>query len=245
MGEKLKNPPLLEALCEFRFQPDDPWDWTVPGRFYEKVKDQFPLREEVRGVSIHVDARSGMSTPPTVSPQRIRFKNSANSAMLQCGPRFLAVNQLQPYSRWEAFRALILEAFEKYVSVVEEITLARIGLRYINRIALSAGEAPSEKITVFPAFPKPLQKPAPAFFQRYELQYEEPPRGTLLHQTGVAREGDKTFVMLDLDHVSEDVEELAKHETLSSWLDAVHDRIYDAFVASIPQDLYRRFKGGE
>lgn len=34
MSPQYPNPPLIEAVCEFRFQADPGWDATVPGRLY-------------------------------------------------------------------------------------------------------------------------------------------------------------------------------------------------------------------
>jgi len=34
---KYRNPPIEEALCEFRFVPSQDWDPTVPGRFHKKI----------------------------------------------------------------------------------------------------------------------------------------------------------------------------------------------------------------
>lgn len=46
MGRKYRNPPLIEALCEFQFVPTQPWDLTIPGFFYEKVKNDFPAKQQ-------------------------------------------------------------------------------------------------------------------------------------------------------------------------------------------------------
>lgn len=34
-----RNLPIEEAVCEFRFAPGSAWNLTVPGLFYEKIKD--------------------------------------------------------------------------------------------------------------------------------------------------------------------------------------------------------------
>jgi len=46
MGRKYANPSIVEAVCEFRLSPDTPWDLTVPGLVYEKVRSEFPHREQ-------------------------------------------------------------------------------------------------------------------------------------------------------------------------------------------------------
>ena len=39
---RYKNPPIEEALVEFRFAPGQEWDLTIPGKLHEKVKDSYP-----------------------------------------------------------------------------------------------------------------------------------------------------------------------------------------------------------
>src|SRR2546425_12443479 len=46
MGRQYLNPPLVEAVCEFRFLPDTQWDLTIPGLMYEKIQDRFPHKEQ-------------------------------------------------------------------------------------------------------------------------------------------------------------------------------------------------------
>ncbi len=38
-----REPPVVEALCEIYFA-DSTWDDTVPGTFYEEIKDEFPVK---------------------------------------------------------------------------------------------------------------------------------------------------------------------------------------------------------
>ena len=49
MGRRYKNPPIVEALCEFEFISSQPWDLTIPGLIYEKVKDEFPDKRQQIG----------------------------------------------------------------------------------------------------------------------------------------------------------------------------------------------------
>jgi uncharacterized protein (TIGR04255 family) len=37
MGDPYPNPPLIEAICEFRFNPGQTWVWTVPGLIYNEI----------------------------------------------------------------------------------------------------------------------------------------------------------------------------------------------------------------
>ena len=46
MPKKYRNPPLIEAVIEFRIMPDSPWDLTIHGLIYEKIKKTFPHKEQ-------------------------------------------------------------------------------------------------------------------------------------------------------------------------------------------------------
>ena len=61
---KYKNPSIVEALCEFTFAPETPWDSTIFGRLYERLKENFPQREEGEMLT----ATPTMSLQPTQAP---------------------------------------------------------------------------------------------------------------------------------------------------------------------------------
>ena len=47
-----QNNQLVEALCEIQFEPNQKWDWTIPGLFYNNIKEKFPKKQEVRGFGV-------------------------------------------------------------------------------------------------------------------------------------------------------------------------------------------------
>src|SRR5947208_3343497 len=95
MGEKLVSPPLLEALCEFRFAPTEAWDWTLPGRLYDRIEKEFSERSQVEGIEVQLSLGPGQ--PPSSQimrgPDRVQMKRKDGTAMVQVGPHLLAVNQ--------------------------------------------------------------------------------------------------------------------------------------------------------
>lgn len=47
MGKRYKSSPVIEAICEFQFEPDPSWDFTILGLVFDFIKDQFPIRNQV------------------------------------------------------------------------------------------------------------------------------------------------------------------------------------------------------
>jgi uncharacterized protein (TIGR04255 family) len=44
MPKKYEKPPIIEAVCEFRFSGKSKWDLTIPGLIYDSVKDEYPQK---------------------------------------------------------------------------------------------------------------------------------------------------------------------------------------------------------
>lgn len=249
MREQLANPPLVEAVCEFRFSdPKEQWDWTVPGRLYDRIKDDFPDREQVQGLGFTLQVGKGdQSAVPTIQGglDRVLMSREDKSAFVQVGPNQLAINHQLPYPGWEIFSALIQRVLETYLELAPS-SFQRVGLRYINRIpARFEGLLEIGSLTTLgPPIPAEIKRPLTNFYQRYELRHDEPV-GILVHQTGMQVFSENEFALvLDLDFGS-----LPDHAPdvggAEAWLRVAHDRIEEAFLASVNPDLLSKMKKGE
>ena len=62
-----KDPPIIEALCEFRFVPSQPWDWTIPGLFYREVEAEFPVRRQFNPLQVEVSTGTEGASVPNIA----------------------------------------------------------------------------------------------------------------------------------------------------------------------------------
>jgi len=243
VGERMASPPVIEALCEFRFVPTEDWDWTLPGRIYERVKGDFPERADVHAKALRVPVEAGQGTSLEVleSLERVQLKRSDGTAMVQVGANLLVVNQLRPYNGWEQLRSLIARIYSEYGTLSGQTHLARIGLRYINQIdVIDDFSQWAEIVTVAPPLSGALQRTLTGFYQRYEILHDVPP-GLLLLQVGNRRQGAQNALMLDLDFATQPNAVPSGEEAILDWLDNAHDRIYESLVASLSEATLRRF----
>lgn len=247
MGKPLKNPPLVEAACEFRFDPSSEWDWTIPGRLFDQIGHEFSERSEFHRLEVRVQQEKGRSEAPPVvetGPDRVQLRRPDGSALVQIGPRLLAVNHLRPYPNWEAFRDLIQRIYRTYIDIAAAKVFSRIGLRYINEIPLKE-RAAEGIITVGPNLGHSLQRPMAKFYQRYELEHDDP-KGILVHQTGSQTVDDEHVLKLDLDFFSTTVGDDGAAEKVKRWLDNAHNVVERAFIDSLVPEFYEHLKrGGE
>lgn len=136
MGRRYRNPPVIEALCEFRFEPGQPWDLAVPGLVYEKIRDDFPKRRQARVLEARITARPSEVGQEILTTDRMQFLRKDEKALIQVGRDLLAVNHLRPYPSWQAFLPLIRQGLSAYREAAHPSGLSRVGLRYINRIEI-------------------------------------------------------------------------------------------------------------
>ena len=120
MRKKYKNPPLIEALCEFYFPPETSQDFeSIINLLNEKIQISFPkkFRLQLQASQINIDN----SGTPIVTEQLlplVRFQSSSEQVLIQLGQNLLTVNHLKPYTSWEEFLPSVEMGFLKLVSPI-------------------------------------------------------------------------------------------------------------------------------
>jgi uncharacterized protein (TIGR04255 family) len=218
MNRHYQNPPVLEALCQFKFEPIETWDGTIAERFYERVRPRFPQRR--------CDELSG---------RHWQFRRSEGSALLQVAPHRLIVNQLAPYPSWPKLEQMILSAYQDFLEVAPSQKLASVGLRYINQI-----DIPGKSIDVARYF-RNCPASQSKLFVSAEFPFAEAGEQLffLLAEHPRAAENSSRFI-LDLDYRLPVAAPLAADEVETA-LQRAHGRIAELFESSITDEARRLF----
>lgn len=167
---RYREPPIVEALCEVHFA-DSNWDDTIPGTFYERVKKDFPQKRQrqMQQAQIELGRREATAGVHHLPPW-MQFVAAQGNRMVQVAENLLVVNQMQPYPHFEDWEPIIHQMLEIYTRLTQPATVARIGLRYINRIAI-----PGEKIlledyfNIYPRLPSGIGSTHASFLVRVEV----------------------------------------------------------------------------
>lgn len=243
MSRIYRRPPLVEALCEFQFAGSD-WDWTVPGLMYQEIKQAFPTKRQTQVVEFEVQTEGRQwSQQVKGSAERMQFFRADESALVQVGPHFLAVNHLQPYPHWPSFKPLILDNLDLYRRIANPSGFRRLGLRYVNRIDIPTTQLDLQEYFNFgPRLPAAMTStPMDALLLRVGLPHQADGGRLLLTLASApdAEEGNAAFI-LDLDFIASAASALAL-DTAHDWIETAHDRIETAFEASISNRLRELF----
>ena len=223
---RYKNPPIEEALCEFRFKPGRDWNLTIPGKLQTEFGDEYTgkPREHIV-VEVGLEAREGKPSNVRYGEglARVQLVTKDGKRMVGVGRDVLSVHMLRPYQDsartdgggWDEFRPRISEALGAYWKVAEPLGVDRIGIRYINQIII-----PQKTVKVASYLKCALSEVSELpnllknFMSRVEYAY---PDGVslVLSQGSIDASSDHVGFLLDLDVIWGSTEPVARDEALA------------------------------
>lgn len=238
-GIRYKKPPLIEALCEFRFQETETIPNIILGRFYEQIEQEFPTVETHKGIG--VQTHEGMFAPTLFMEERTRFANKDGTKLIQLGSGLLVVNQLKPYNDYASFRIFIEKTLETYRKVAKPKDVQSIGLRYINRIEINPDQSLEDIFNIGFNIPNMFQDFPDPYLLKMEFSYSNG-RDKLVVVLATASEdkGLKKGVMLDFDYTLSKPNEI--NDDFLGWLDEAHEEIEKAFHACLKKSVINAFE---
>lgn len=244
MGRKYLNPPIIEAVCEFRLTPDSKWDLTVPGLLYEKIQDEFPNKEQRLIREMDLDLKSlQVITPQVHTSERILFLTEDKKMFVQMGSHLLSVNCLKPYPTWERFKPTIEKAFRAIIGIFEVKGLQRIGLRYVNRI-----EIPSQSVKLedyfdfYPFLGQKIPQLITTFIVGCVLLFFDGRDLCKVQLTDAAPEKpDNSAYLLDLDYFLAQPQLVSIDKALE-WIEGAHQQVEEIFEGCINDRLREIFQ---
>ncbi|HLQ27784.1 MAG TPA: TIGR04255 family protein [Ktedonobacteraceae bacterium] len=234
MARIYNKPPLIEAVCDFRFSSSQLWDWTIPGLFYEQIRDNFPNKNQISTIETTVNASEGKVVQQ--SQPKLQFINQDGTAVIHVGPDNLTIHQLRPYDSWEHFKARILKYLSVYRETAHPENLANVVLRYVNRIDLSKPDFElDDYFRILPQIPNPIPQIFQGFLFNVDVPYHSLRTSLRLVFGTVIPEGEvKNSFLLDLSMFSLNVA-IPSMDEVSDWLEAAHKHLEDAFDAAFTE----------
>lgn len=248
-----KKPPIDEALCDFQFSPGVEWDPTMPGRIHERLKtiynekprSQQLVEAQVQGLG--AEGGQGVTFQQRVMNQRVQLLAQNATRIASVGEAQLTVHMLAPYTGWDDFRPMIVEALDAYHKVAEPEGVTRIGLRYVNRIVIPGEIEPelAEYFTIPPKFPdvdagiKKL-----SFFNRKEAEFADLPIRIIVTFAQIetpATEHSSYQYLLDLDIIWINKEQPLPLKDTISMVDEMkhrHRRVFESLILQKTRDIF-------
>lgn len=242
MGRKYADPPIVEAVCEFRLPADSDWDLAIPGLVYEQIRDRFPRREQRTIQEVEIVGQKDGFRQEMRANERAVFLTEDKTKFIQVGRHLWAINCLKPYPTWRQFEPVIRQGFEALTDVVKVTSLQRIGLRYINRVEIPHPLVDLEQYFSFRPYIGPE---LPEDFGNFVVgcifvfaEGRDACRAQL--RDAVPEDPDSSAFILDLDYYLARPQAVPTNEALS-WVEDAHSHVEQVFEGCITDRLRQTF----
>jgi uncharacterized protein (TIGR04255 family) len=137
---KYRNPPIVEALCQFNFATPLSWNPILPGVFYQKIKAEY-LREPEMQEQVQANVETPVSEGAASvrvgrGEQRLIYANMDGNRLVVLNPGSISANSMPPYEGWEDLADRLKRCVEKTYSTLGRPGIKGVSIRYINRILI-------------------------------------------------------------------------------------------------------------
>lgn len=133
----LTNPPIVEAILDFRCPLVVEWDqerlkaeWQAQLPDYPKVASQRHFSWTAR----HPSGGASELSTADLGWSGLLFRSADDRQVVQFQRLGFVFSRLAPYSGWERFEAEALRLWKLYIERVRPTAVHRVGLRFLNRI---------------------------------------------------------------------------------------------------------------
>lgn len=228
------NPVIAESLCEIHVRKDGAdagWPASSVGDFYQAIQARYPEMEPVTELGVELSATDTGIQQRFVAPRTIfRFRDPYSSFVVHLGVGMLSVNVLAPYPGWDRFRERILSTWQIFQEKSDPSEIARIGLRYINRITRETAEQPPRDWLRPSDFLAPAALRYSSGFSTRAQVLTDPHRRTIVSLQDLRTEdaGPSGSIIFDIDRITESPLP-PEADRLSETLDDLHEDVWSVF----------------
>ncbi len=243
-SQQYKNPPIDEAVCEFRFAPGSDWNPMIQARFLSRIESSYDGKSREEPFLLKLDVE-GAEAPAVQQLTRVILPDEGGTRQVTLYPNALSVYALRPYKGWSEFRPRISDALNVYQEVAEPAGVRRVGIRYINRMVVP--DTPSSISSYFrggPTHVDGLPQNATSILSRVQFLYEDGITCRLIHSGLDAEQEDHVGFLLDLDLAwTESENEPRAIEDAMALVDDLRDKERSAFESVITDKARKVFNG--
>ncbi|MEA1979662.1 MAG: TIGR04255 family protein [candidate division Zixibacteria bacterium] len=246
MKRKYRKSPIIEAVCEFRFDDEKEWDLTAPGLIYNQIKREFPNKRQKQQYDLQIGRPKDEIAHKIEKSGITQFVSNDENNLIQLGEHFITINTFSPYNGWDNYLPKIDIGLQSYFEIINPTKIKRIGLRYINKL-------PFEKSTVelkdyFQFYPNVGDSSIDnysSFITGIQLPHENS-IGTrditkVMLNSLEEKKQEGLIALLDIDHFTNIGIEIDISK-IKEWLNSSHSRVIEIFEACIKDSLREKFE---
>ena len=197
----LSKAPIVEAVFDIRVVPSVKWEEVSLQVDLKQRLPDFPKVETLRGARVQIvpPGQPGKPAFEDVGCVGLKLHSNDNLHIAQFNKGAFVFSRLKPYADWGKFSQEALRLWAIYCELLKPTEVRRIGLRFINRIAIK--QSPVELADYYKYPPEPLKElnwPLSGYLHHDVIQVPETPYSVNLIKT-VQNVPEEIGLILDID----------------------------------------------
>jgi uncharacterized protein (TIGR04255 family) len=241
---RYKRPPITEAVIELRFARAA--DHRNVEKAAKRIRDEYFYSDPENSVQVKFDMATQKADFET-QWTGIKLSSLDRTDVLFFRTLSFACSRLAPYTSWEAFRDRAARGWDVWRKTAGSTELARIGVRYINRIDVpleGTGRIQVENyLRVLPQLPDKLGDPMSTYAMQVVLPLGSDDCGLVLNSGTVPSPlvGFASFI-LDLD-VFREASLPRRDDELWALLDKIRDhknRLFESCITDAARVIFNQ-----
>lgn len=240
-----KNPPIVEAVCEFRFLPNGDLDIKKIGNFYEKLKSDFPIQEKRKKHFLDFKIEKGKPAKENFKQGFMEFGqffSEDKKYFIQLDKGRVSIHRIKPYISWSDFSTLIKKVYDAYIENFSPLKITRVGMRYVNEIILPVKDFSfNDYFTITPPFSflEEEKQKAISIGSVFEQKEERDSIKVQLAEKPSRKPEMYRHFVLDFDYFL--VKPIFNFDEIENWLDEAHSTLEDTFDKTLTDNLKESF----
>ena len=240
--EHFPHAPIVEAILFIESLPPPLLDEDCTESFREQIRQTYPRHETLEETTAGIGMNANGVTVSSVerSFNQHRFVSADGKQIVQLRHRGFAFNRFGPYPGWEQFIADAQQIWRIYIDHFEPEQIARVGVRYVNRITLPPGEfALSDYLQTAPAVPPDLGPSIDGFFLRLVIPDDSIPAQAILTEgTGLAPD-EGSILTIDIDVTTTAIAFIEDLWKMAERLREFKNRVFFASITDRMREIFR------
>ncbi len=136
--EHYSKAPIIEAIIDLRIILPPEVTLAQLSEVGDAIASRFPERHNFVREQYSFQGGQEPNINASIQAHGFAFVREDKQTVLQLSPDGFTFKTLPPYDRWEAFQAEAQELWNLYCRICRPLNVARVALRYINRLDLPA-----------------------------------------------------------------------------------------------------------
>lgn len=129
---------LTDVIFKIDFPPILSLVDNVPSAFQEKIASNFPVLEPIIQQQWAINIQSGSPVGQKTAKTTWKFKTKDGTRIIEINSEYVVIG-IKKYTDYSEFKNFVTEIIKIIFELYPEIVINRLGLRYLNKVALKDG----------------------------------------------------------------------------------------------------------